>query len=562
MTTALKQPELKVEMLATGQIRPSPFNPRKNFKDVAELAANFRATGGIKVPLRVRPVEGDKTQRGYELVFGERRWRAAQVAELAEVPVIVEAMTDAQALELMLVELAQTSGVHPVEEAVAYKQLHEGTKESAGLSVEEIAAKVGKSESHVRGRIKLVDLAEPVRKAALAGDLPATHALLIARVPAKLQVEAMKAILGEEEEGPLTYRDAVALVHRKFMLALAGAPFDTADAELVKAAGSCTKCPKRTGNQVELFADVKSPDTCTDTTCFGSKVAAAAEGKLKAEETKGHEVLRGNKALSIFREDYNGNRVLGHDSGFVPLQPGSQYVPDRGYIDVAAAVKKDPKIKVVSVAHPDTGKLMELVPAKALPKVKEREFSNAGYNAAQKTRAANEKKRKDFAASLVAPLVQRAEKGIGKPELIALVSVLIDERAWNLDGVLERRAGKELNYAAAQKVTDALEKSLDKKTEAELRGWLCELVVTNRASAELAWKGEPEGNLAIAAAALGVDVKAAKKSFEAALKVGAIESSKRIVAEVKPPIVKKVVAKSPKPKKLAKAAKPKKGKKK
>lgn len=506
-------PLLRVEYLRVDGIRPSPFNPRKTFRGVAELAESIKSNG-IKVPLRVRPIEGAEAH--FELVFGERRWRAAKAADLDEVPAIIEAMTDAQARMLMLVELAQTDDVHPVEEAEVFRQLHEDDK----LSVEEIAAKINKSESHVRGRIKLCDLAEPVKKAALAGELPATHALLIARVPAKLQVEALKAII--EDGTAIPYREAVALVHRKFMLALAGAPFDITDPKLVSAAGACNACPKRTGNQPELFADVKGPDVCTDTICFGKKVAAAAEVKLKAQEDSGRQVLRGGKAASLFRENYNGEKVLDHNAKLVPLKTGEQYVPDRGYVDVAAAVKKDAKIKVIAVAHPDTGEVIELVAVKALPKEKQRSASNMNdrYGAAQKTREANNKKRQDFADSLTAPIVERAEKGIGKPELAALVAALLDERSWEVGAMIERRLGKDLPHSAEIKAKDALEASLPKKSEAELRGWLAELVVMNRHSAELAWRGTPEGSLTAAAAAFGVDVAKAKKDFETALKAG------------------------------------------
>lgn len=528
-TAAAAKSVLTITMVHVDDIRPSPSNPRKTFKAIDELAENIK-THGIKVPLRLRPAPDKEAGASfYELVFGERRWRAAKKAGLKEVPAILEEMTDAAALELMLIELAQTSDVHPVEEAEAYRELHE----KHHLSVEEIAAKVGKSKRVVYERMQLCRLAEAVKKAALEGRLPASHAVLIARIPdKKLQAEALKQMTENDEV--MSYRDAADLVHRKFMLQLGSAPFDTADEKLLPLAGSCAKCPKRTGNQRELFSDVKSPDVCTDTVCFEKKVAAAAEVKLKVVEEKGREVLRGEKASKLFDEDYNGDKVLAHNSGFVPLESGTRYIDGRGYVDVAAAVKKDPKIKIVAVAHPETGKIIEVVPTKELPKTKERAYGTQNsYDAAQKTREANEKKRQAFAIFVLEPLVKRAEKALSKPELIAVIRALINERTMygGLTSMLERRLGKSLTYAQSEKAEVELAATLSKRPESDLRGLLFELATMNKYAAEFIWKGEPEGNLAAAAEALGVDVKAERKKFNEAQKAPAPAKSDPAAAE-------------------------------
>jgi ParB/RepB/Spo0J family partition protein len=520
------------------EIEPSPSNPRKTFAGLDELANDFKIRG-VLLPLIVRP-----KGKGFECVAGERRLRAAKLAKLATVPAIVRELSDLEVLEIQIVENAKRQDIHPVEEAEAYRTLRDVHK----LSVAEISAKVGRPVGTVYERLKLCELAPEVRKAALAGELPASHAVLIARIPdQKLQAEALGHIV--DEDGALPYRDAVELVHRKFMLQLANAPFDTADEKLVAGAGSCAKCPKRTGNQRELFADVKSPDTCTDTACFGKKVAAAAEVRLKVVEAEGKKVLRGAQVEKLFDENYNGEKYLRQNSGFVPLKSGGQYVGN-SYMDVAAAVKKNPKIQTVVIAHPDTGKPMELVPVKELPKVKERAFGSHNYEKQERTRKEKERQRRAFAASIVAPLVARAEKGIGKSELIALVKTLLQERRFDGAGDVfaRRNGGKEPSYSATGKAIDDTEASLPKKGEAELRGLLFELVVVNKYSAEFIYKGEPSGNLATAAEALGVNIAGARRSFDAAAKAPPVEKKAAAAAE---PRVKKV-----------KPAKAKKGKKK
>jgi ParB/RepB/Spo0J family partition protein len=506
MTAALSMQMLSIPL---ADIDPSPTNPRKTFANLDELAADFKVHGVLQ-PLIVR-AHGKR----FECVDGERRLRAARLAKLEQIPAQVRELTDLEVLEIQIVSNAKRADVHPVEEAEAYRQLRDVHK----LSVQEISAKVGRPVGTVYERLKLCELAPEVKKAALEGKLPASHAVLIARIPdKKLQAEALKSLIQDGE--PANYREAVNIIHRHYMLQLKDAPFDITDAKLLPAAGPCTTCPKRTGNQRELFSDVKSPDVCSDPTCHAAKVTAAAEVKLKVIEEKGKTVLRGDKVAKLFQENYAGEHNLKHDSGFVPLQGGQHYVDGRGYVDVAAVVKKNPNIKTVTVAHPDTGKPVELVPVKELPKSKERAYGTRGsYEAAQKTREENERKRQALAVAVVTPLVKRAEKGFDKELLAAMVTALAHERQYDgLDGILERRAGKELSYKLEEKLAEDLQQRAAKKSEAELRGWLFEMVAVNSRSAEGLWKGEPEGNLTEAAKALGVDLKKAKQEHAESLK--------------------------------------------
>jgi len=169
---------LPIEALA-----PNPDQPRRSFDDAAleDLAASIR-TRGILQPLIVRPrVQGSAT---HEIVAGERRWRAAQKAQLHEVPVIVRTLDDTEALELAIVENIQRADLSPLEEARAYRQLIE----RFGHTQEKLAQSLGKSRSHIANLMRLLSLPEDVLNAIEAGLLTAGHAraLVTAKDPSAL----------------------------------------------------------------------------------------------------------------------------------------------------------------------------------------------------------------------------------------------------------------------------------------------------------------------------------------------------------------------------------------
>jgi ParB family transcriptional regulator, chromosome partitioning protein len=171
------------QRVAIELIRPGMMQPRRHFPedDLAALAQSIREKG-ILQPLLVRPVEDGAAH--YELVAGERRWRAAQRAGLHEVPVVVRALGDAEALEIALVENLQRADLSALDEAEAYHRL----VQEFGHTQAQIAAAVGKSRSHVANTVRLLSLPEAVRQRLAAGELTAGHAraLLAAPDPAGL----------------------------------------------------------------------------------------------------------------------------------------------------------------------------------------------------------------------------------------------------------------------------------------------------------------------------------------------------------------------------------------
>ena len=259
--------------LAIDQLRESSTNPRRTFDPdkLQELAQSIRAQG-VLVPLIVRNVAADE----YEVVAGARRFRAAKAAELFSVPVRVVELSDAEALTLQLVENAQREDVHPLEEAYAYRALLDMPEPK--YDVASIALKVGKSVGHVYGRLRFVDLIEDAAKAFLENRLTAGHALLIARLPQAQQSQALEAAFrsqwGSTEKQVVPVRELAQWIRQQLMLQLEDAIFDREDETLIPEAGSCARCPKRTGFNTALFDDFQNDDRCLDSVCYEAKVAA------------------------------------------------------------------------------------------------------------------------------------------------------------------------------------------------------------------------------------------------------------------------------------------------
>ena len=164
--------------LPTAALRPNPRNPRRAFPnaELDELVASLRERGIIQ-PIVARPVQGATDV--YEIIAGERRWRAAQRAGLHEVPVVIIEANDAEALQLAIIENVQRADLNPLEEAEGYRALIE----EFGNSQDEIAKIVGKSRSHVANTLRLLKLPEAIKSYIHAGKLFAGHARMLIGQP-------------------------------------------------------------------------------------------------------------------------------------------------------------------------------------------------------------------------------------------------------------------------------------------------------------------------------------------------------------------------------------------
>lgn len=170
--------------IGTADIHVNPYQPRKSF-DQEKLTELARSVGqfGILQPLIVRPA-GDK----YELVAGERRLRAARMAGVERVPVVIKQLTDREMMEIALIENLQREGLNPLEEAEAYKRL----MEEFHYTQEQLADRVGKSRSAVANTLRLMTLHAEVRREVMCGRLTEGHARAILALPLEKQPEAAR----------------------------------------------------------------------------------------------------------------------------------------------------------------------------------------------------------------------------------------------------------------------------------------------------------------------------------------------------------------------------------
>ncbi|OFA08802.1 ParB/RepB/Spo0J family partition protein [Duganella phyllosphaerae] len=280
-------------------IRKSPTN-RKRFNEVAlqQLAANIKEMGVVQ-PILIRPVTPTTEQpEPYELVAGERRWRASGIAEVATIPAMCRTLSDKQAAEIQILENLQREDPHPLEEAEGYEQL----MMNHGYNADQLADKIKKSRAYIYGRLKLCALTTEAREKFLTDEISASTALLVARIPVPaLQVRALAEITATShyQPEPMSYRSAQKHIQQRYTLDLNNANFDVDDAKLLAAAGSCAKCPKRSGNQPLIYEDIKSADVCTDPDCFSEKRAAHCAQVIVIANKTGVPVIDGEEARKI-----------------------------------------------------------------------------------------------------------------------------------------------------------------------------------------------------------------------------------------------------------------------
>ncbi|HEX9327302.1 MAG TPA: ParB/RepB/Spo0J family partition protein, partial [Reyranella sp.] len=167
--------------LPIGQLKAGRMQPRTTFEDMDALVDSVKEFGLLQ-PILVRPVAGQTNS--YEIVAGERRWRAAQKAQLHEVPVVVRTMGDQDALQLGLVENLQRADLTPIDEALGYRRLSEDFKQTQ----EDIAKTVGKSRPHVTNTLRLLELPGAVQEMVRRAELSAGQARALIGVPDPLVV--------------------------------------------------------------------------------------------------------------------------------------------------------------------------------------------------------------------------------------------------------------------------------------------------------------------------------------------------------------------------------------
>lgn len=349
-------------------VTPSLTNPRKTFDaaKLAELTASIAAMG-VHQPVLLRPLPAHRLEDTarlqprpeYELVCGERRYRASLAAKMLAIPAMVRDLTDDQVLEIQIVENLQRDDLTELEEAEGYEALMHHTD----MNADQVATKIGKSRSYVYDRLKLLDLCQEARTSLRDRTIDASRALVVARIPdEKLQIKAMKEIVAgdrySEVREPMTYREALQHVQRNYMLNLSSAKFKITDESLLAGAGSCKTCTKRTGHDPDLFADIKGADVCTDPPCFHKKEEAHTGQQVEAAKAKGQTVITGKEAAELQGVGYHGKFI-----GYRRLDDADDSPTAQPLRKIVGGLMKQEGIKPVAIEHPSKkGTLVECLP--------------------------------------------------------------------------------------------------------------------------------------------------------------------------------------------------------
>lgn len=284
----------RITILPLAALHECPTNPRQHYDQAAlqELADSLTSQGLLQ-PIVVRPLPDQ--QLHYEIVFGHRRFRAAQLAGLDSVPAILRDMTDQQVAEAQIAENLARADVNALEEAQSYHRL----MREFGVTAKQIIEQTGKSKSYIYGRLKLLQLADEPRQALLAGQIDAEVAGLISRMPQAVQPDALDQVLIDGDGGPrgVSYREAKAAL-RHLVVDLEQAPFPLDVFGLAEKA-ACDGCADRAGNDPAM-ADM-APLSCARRACYQAKVAAWVQQQVDEAKAAGRRVIESDEAAEATR---------------------------------------------------------------------------------------------------------------------------------------------------------------------------------------------------------------------------------------------------------------------
>lgn len=474
----------EIRSVAVGRLLPSPTNPRKHFDEqrLRELAESI-ASHGVLQPLVVR--RDKATAMSYEIVAGERRWRAAQLAKLSELQCVVRDLTDDQVLEIQVIENAQREDVDPVEEAAGYKLLLEREiYDVAGL-----AAKIGKKPAYVYARLKLLDLCQEAKQelANPASRFTMSHALVLARLP-RLEDQRQAVIHVCSHYRPVSPADLREWINTSVMRQLADAPFPLDDASLVPDAGACTSCPRRTGTQHALFAELTEADQCLDVPCFDLKRRAFVE-RRKVE--------------------------VAEKTGVQPVVISAGYVKERGVLTPGAfepCKKSEPG--AVPAVRKESGELtwVKLPEQKAKSAGGAEDKRKRDVEKANRERAVNER----LVSTIREKLMDLPDSTLSAPKLVALA---IGHTMDHLDGKEIKEFAERRELQLDQVTREALIEAITCDTP---RGILAHLVAADVLSLDGAWALNTAEKYA---AAGGLDLAALTKEVKAAMKAEEAEAA-------------------------------------
>lgn len=503
--TSLAQEHLETEtvvLIPVSECHKSPSQPRRRNadKDDPDLVASIKEKG-VRQPIVVRV----RKAGGWEIVFGHRRHHGSVLAGRETVPAIVREMTDEEVFEDQLIENIHRSDMHPLDEADGFKRMM-----GRDRTVQQVADKIGRPASYIAQRLKLCDLGKEVRAALDKDDISLGVAVLLARVPTSLQAEALRSLYRG-----CSVNEARSRLEETYLLRLDQAPFDVASATLVPKAGACVACPKRTGQQRELFPDAKRADMCIDPVCFRGKLDALWQIRVQESKAGGAAVLDSKAATS----------ALAYNGGFRKLDD-SEYGAG-GYQPLRKLFGKN--LPPITLARDErTGGILELVTSgdvRKLLKQKSPRSAPGGGDDYHKRQDAKDRIRAAAVSLAVAGAVENVQKLAGARLLRLLTYGMID-RAWDdaRSAVLRRRGldpskdAKKSRYVGSEDRLFKYLKTLSK--DEDVAGLGLELILrgvapSRNGPADLIW-GETLKTLGIDFAAiekkLAGEAKAKKKA--------------------------------------------------
>ena len=299
---AKDETKTRFEEIPLRDIKLSPTNPRTTYdeKDTQELAESIKVEGVIQ-PVLLRPY--GKPGK-YQLIFGNRRFKASQLAGKETIPALIRELSDEEALNMQIIENLQRKDVKPIEEAVSYKML----MDMKGYTVAELSHRLGKPPKFISQRLKLNDLIDEFQKALYEERISITDALKVCKLNATDQKELYASV---EDDETIVIKDHML---NQFMYDLTDAPFDTLDATIVPSMGPCEGCQYNTACAA-LFPEPNEKARCTNNACFKSKAQVWYDRELgKAQEDPTTVLISfdqsANKTMELMRA---GIKVYAHN---------------------------------------------------------------------------------------------------------------------------------------------------------------------------------------------------------------------------------------------------------
>ncbi len=542
---------LTVARAPLSHFAPSLTNRNHDQEYLTGLAATIKVHKVLQ-PITARPWPASRGTAPagvhYEIVIGEGRWLASAIAKEPDIPFFWRELDDRTALEIQLIENLKRKDLSAIEEADGYRRL----KDDHGHTADTIAEKIGKSRGYVYARLKLLDLCPAALASFKGGKFDASIALLIARIPDHgMQEKAAKDIAnglyGANE--PMSYRKAADHVQQTYMLKLAEAPFSRADAELLPSAGRCQDCPKRTGNQKDLYADVKNADMCTDPACFNAKREAYVAQQRKLAKAEGRKVIEGADAKKIKPNSYDSDL----NGGYVDLD--KRIYQDNGKTTtVRQLLGKDAPAPDILIDPHQKGKVIEVVSKASVQEKLEAKggqmpmtLQARGARSEQEKEAARKLKREaTYRQRLFDQIRSKLTVDFSADDADTNLELreyrLVTERMYGLTGFDDKKRLARLWIGPTDEKQEdhALIHELGQRIPGMDRKDLCRLLI------ELALVGEVSVN------SYGTDHKPEKMLATAiALKIDADEIKKGVIAETKPVPKAKAAKKPPTPAKLS-----------